>query len=172
MCALYYDGRTTVLCLSASVSACIEVLVYEAVAEAYLRRLAGHRFESWPADVREALAPLGRRPTPAERALPVPTAVAVQHHGLRAMRLTEAPLVSTSWCNLRPLRLTIVFYDFGNTPWCSNSALLPDLIQHKLPCCIRQEIRQTLTASSFPALVVPSLVAQLASAFGCYSCLR
>jgi hypothetical protein len=65
--------------------------VYDAVAESYLRRLAEHRFESWPVNVREALAPLGRgTPPPTGTASITPPEVVRQHEGLRAKRLTEA----------------------------------------------------------------------------------
>ncbi|MEZ0495132.1 DUF6538 domain-containing protein [Sphingomonas sp. IW22] len=38
---------------------------YDRVAEAYLTRLAEHEFESWPQNIREALAPIAQPPSPA-----------------------------------------------------------------------------------------------------------
>lgn len=63
--------------------------IYPLVAEAFLRRLAAHRFESWPEGVVEALMPLGRAATMPPPHMPQPMSVAGAHHGLSAMRLSE-----------------------------------------------------------------------------------
>jgi integrase len=62
---------------------------YEVVAEAFLRRLAEYQFESWPENVADALAPLGRGavPIPTSRSQPAP--VEMRYQGLLAMRLSE-----------------------------------------------------------------------------------
>lgn len=62
---------------------------YEVVAEAFLRRLAEYRFESWPENVADALAPLGRGAAPVPTSRPQPAPVDMRYQGLLAMRLSE-----------------------------------------------------------------------------------
>ena len=70
--------------------------VYDAVAEAYLRRLSEHRFANWPMHVRDALAPIATPLSPSPAAPPIVSAASSQHvvhgthSGLWAKRLTEA----------------------------------------------------------------------------------
>ena len=69
--------------------------VYDAVAEAYLRRLAEHRFAHWPSNIHAAMIPLAQTSAPqpitiASSPAPAPAPMPGRHHGLLAMTLTEA----------------------------------------------------------------------------------
>lgn len=68
--------------------------VYEVVAEAYLRRLAEHRFESWPSNVHAALGMSGSTSAPPSPAISTGAASKVlptsPHQGQWARPLTEA----------------------------------------------------------------------------------
>lgn len=69
--------------------------VYDAVAEAYLRKLAEHRFDHWPSNIHAAMIPFAQTNVPQPITLPsLPAKAAAptlgRHNGLLAMPLTEA----------------------------------------------------------------------------------
>jgi integrase len=69
--------------------------VYDAVAEAYLRKLAEHRFDHWPSNIHAAMIPFAQTNAPQPITLPSFQAKAAaptsgRHNGLLAMPLTEA----------------------------------------------------------------------------------
>lgn len=69
--------------------------VYDAVAEAYLRKLAEHRFDCWPSNIHAAMIPFAQTNAPQPITLPsLPAKAAAptpgRHNGLLAMPLTEA----------------------------------------------------------------------------------